>query len=137
MRCTLQNALFLFIPALIVVSCAKMAGDFAFKGFFDDTYRKIAGTPEFSSDREIKWVFAFRTKQSERQIGVVYLKKELVWVEVMTAAERIEPGRRVVYGTIKGLQPGEYQIVLTDPADDNREIARKDFVIYSSGDDDG
>jgi hypothetical protein len=137
MRRMLRNTFVFIIPALIFVSCTKTAGDFAFKGFFDDTYRKIAGTPEFPSDREIKWVFAFSAAQGAKAIGVVYLKKELVWVEIMTESEGIEPGHSIVYGTIKGLRPGKYQIVLTDPAEDNREIARKDFVIYTPGDDDG
>jgi len=131
-----SQALLLFMTVLLSSSCMQMTGNFAFKGFFDDTYKKIEGTPEFPSDEEVRWVFAFSKKQAEREIGVVYLKREAIWVEILTATSRIDLANSIVYGTLKGLEPGKYQIVLTDVRNDNREIARKDFVIYAREDDD-
>jgi hypothetical protein len=121
----------LALAALLASSCAKLEGDFAFKKFHDDAYRKIENTPEFSSDDEIRWVFAFTTKQDQRDIGVVYLKKELVWVEMQSYRSKIDAISKIVYGTIKDFPPGEYQIVLTDVKNNNQEIARKGFIIFA------
>ncbi len=126
------GAFLLIIAAVLTVtSCLKMDGDFAFKKFPSDSYRKIEGTPEFSRDENVDWVFAFSRKHGDREIGVVYVKKEVILVEVQAYSAKINRASRIVYGTIKDFQPGEYQIVLTDVMNNNQEIARKDFIIYA------
>ncbi len=119
--------------ALGTVSCS-MQGTFGFKKFGQDTYHKLEGTPEFASDETVDWAFVFRQKYGERAIGVVYQKKELVWADVLTRSARIDNTSRIVYGTIKDLEPGRYQIILTELEKDNRLIDSKDFIIYEKED---
>jgi hypothetical protein len=115
--------------AICVVSCA-VGGTFGFKKFGDDTYHQLSGTPEFASDEAVDWVYKFKRKYGERAIGIVYQKKELVWVEVLSRSENINNFNLVVYGTIKDLEPGVYQLIITDVEKDNKLIDKKDFTIY-------
>src|SRR5512138_1576055 len=125
-----------FTPLCIVLAFAlgaascSMEGTFGFKKFGQDTYRKLEGTPEFASNEAVDWVFVFKKKYGERTIGVVYQKKELVWVEVLTRTARIDNTSKVVYGTIKDLEPGTYQVIITELEKDNSLIDSKDFIIY-------
>ncbi len=125
----LAHIVIVLVLALGAVSCS-MEGTFGFKRFGQDTYHKIQGSPEFTSDEAVDWVFLFRKKYGERSIGIVYQKKELVWVEVFTRTAKIDDTTRAVYGTIKDLEPGHYQIVITELEKDNRLIDSKDFNIY-------
>jgi hypothetical protein len=122
-------ALLLAITAL-ALSCLGVKGDFGFKRFGDDTYRRIEGTPEFSSDETVDWVFKLSKKYSDREIGIVLQKKELVWVEISTRSQRITEASEALYGTIRDLQPGEYRLVLTLVKKDNELVDSKDFIIY-------
>ncbi len=123
--------------ALGAVSCS-VGGTFGFRKFGEDTYRQLKGTPEFASDEAVDWVFKFNRKHGERTIGVVYQKKELVWVEVFSRSEKIDNFKWTVYGAIRDLEPGQYQLVITDVGKDNALIDRKDFIIYEkdSGEED-
>ncbi|HOT46512.1 MAG TPA: hypothetical protein PLM53_17160 [Spirochaetota bacterium] len=123
-----RMAVFLAV-VLGAVSCS-MEGTFGFKKFGQDTYHKFEGTPEFASDEPVGWAFVFKKKYGERVIGIVYQKKELVWVEVFTRSARIDNFNKVVYGTIKDLEPGQYRIVITELEKDNKLIDSKDFIIY-------
>ncbi|TFH43083.1 MAG: hypothetical protein E4G96_01990 [Chrysiogenales bacterium] len=118
------------VISLTALSCGGMKGEFGFKMFGQDTYRHATGTPEFPADEEIAWVYHFHKKYGEREIGVVYQKKELVWIEVFSRSERIDNTNRTIYGSIKGLSPGEYRIILTETHDDNRLVGSADFIIY-------
>jgi hypothetical protein len=120
--------------ALMAVSCS-MEGTFGFKKFGQDTYHKLQGSPEFASDETVDWVFMFRKKYGERTIGVVYQKKELVWVDVFTTTAKIDNSTRTVYGTIKDLEPGKYQIIITELEKDNKLIDSKEFIIYEKDSD--
>lgn len=121
---------------LCAFSCGDLKGQLGFKTIHDDTYRQKEGTPEFAADEEVQWVYVFKKKIPENHIGIVYLKKELVWVEVLTDTARIDKDNRAVYGTIKDLAPGEYQLVFTELKNDNKLIESKDFVIYEKENDD-
>ena len=125
----------LAVIVLCATACSQSKGDFAFKGFQDDTFKRTAGAPEFPGNEEVRWIFLFKKKYNARDIGIVYLKKELVWVEVFTDTAKITLASNIVYGTIKSLQPGEYRIVLTDLINNNEEIARKEFSIYEKEED--
>jgi hypothetical protein len=120
--------------ALGAVSCS-MEGTFGFKKFGQDTYHKLEGTPEFSSDEAVDWAFVFKKKYGERVIGIVYQKKELVWVDVLTRSARIDNTSKIVYGTIKDLEPGEYRIILTELENGNKLIDSKDLIIYEKEND--
>lgn len=119
--------------AAFLASCG-MRGTFGFKRFGQDTYHRIDGVPEFASDETVDWSFVFNKKYGEHAIGIVYQKKELVWIEMLARTGRIDEQTRIVYGSIKDLPPGTYQIVLTDLKDNNRLIASKDFVVYERDD---
>ncbi|OHD65557.1 MAG: hypothetical protein A2176_03135 [Spirochaetes bacterium RBG_13_51_14] len=124
----------IFVLAALAISCVGMKGQFGFRRFGDDAYRRIDGVPEFAGDEQVSWVYAFKKKYGEHEIGVVYLKKELVWVEVLNTSSRIDNAVRVVYGTIKDLPPGEYRIDITDVSNDNLLIDSKDFIVYDRED---
>jgi hypothetical protein len=119
----------------LALSCGGVKGEFGFKRFGDDTYHRLDGAPEFASDEEIAWVFKLAKKYSERDIGVLIQKKELVWVEVSSRNQHITETDKAVYGTIKDLQPGEYKLVLTLVKDDNSLIDSKDFSVYEREED--
>ena len=120
--------------ALGAVSCS-MEGTFGFKKFGQDTYHKLEGTPEFASDEAVDWAFVFKKKYGARVIGIVYQKKELVWVDVLTRSARIDNTSKIVYGTIKDLEPGEYRIILTELENGNKLIDSKDLIIYEKEND--
>ncbi len=123
------------ILSLAAGSCA-MEGKFGFKRFGEDIDRRTSETPEFASSETVDWVYVFNKKYGERPIGIVYRKKEAVWVEMLSKTGRIDENSKVVYGTIKNLPPGHYQIVLTDLKNENALIDTKDFIIYEKDDDD-
>jgi hypothetical protein len=122
---------FTLLLALVALSFScGVKGEFGFRKFGDDTYHRIEATPEFASDDAVDWVFKLDKKYKDKDIGVVLQKKELVWVEVYTRSQHISLADSAIYGTIKDLQPGEYQLVLTLVKDDNSLIDSKGFVIY-------
>jgi len=125
---------FIVMLSLAAGSCST-EGKFGFKRFGEDTYRRTSETPEFASNEAVDWVYVFSKKFGDRSIGVVYRKKEVVWVEMLTKVSRIDEGNKVVYGTIKNFPPGHYQIVLTDLRNDSRLIDSKDFIIYEKEND--
>jgi hypothetical protein len=120
--------------AVTALSCSGVKGTFGFKRFGDDTYHRIDGTPEFASDEEVAWVFMLKKPYSDRVIGIVCQKKELVWSDVTVRSQRITETDRAVYGTIKDFEPGDYRIMLTLVKDNNRLIESKDFIIYERDD---
>jgi hypothetical protein len=119
----------------LALSCGGVKGEFGFKRFGDDTYHRIDGRAEFASDEVIDWVFKLGKKYSERDIGILCQKKELVWVDVTSRSQRITETDKAIYGTIKDLQPGEYKLVLTLVGSDNDLIDSKDFIIYEKEED--
>jgi len=120
---------FMVLLTLAAGSCS-LEGKFGFRRFGEDIYRRTSEIPEIASNETVDWVYVFNRRYGERSIGVVYRKKELVWVEMLSRVSRIDTGNKVVYGTIKNLPPGHYQIVLTDLKNDNAFIDSKDFIIY-------
>lgn len=125
---------FILILSLVAGSCS-MEGKFGFKRFGEDTYRRTSETPEFASNETVDWVYVFSKQYGERHIGIVYRKKETVWVEMLTKESRIDESTKIVYGAIKNFPPGHYQIVLTDLKNDSRFIDGKDFIIYEKDND--
>lgn len=119
--------------AAAVLSCG-VKGTFGFKKFGQDSYHRLDGVPEFSSDETVDWAFVFDKRYRERTIGIVYQKKELVWIEMLSKTGRIGEDGRAVYGSIDNLPPGTYQIVLTDLNNGNTLIDSKDFIVYEKDD---
>jgi hypothetical protein len=124
--------------ALSAASCA-MEGQFGFKKFGDDAYRRIDGRTEFEANEAVDWVFLFKKNYGDHQIGIVCQKKELVWADVYSSSSMIstiKKSKPAVYGTIRNLSPGEYRLVITDVKNDNRIIGIKEFVIYEDTNED-
>ena len=122
------------IVLALLVSCGKLKGEFAIKNAMDDNYRRITRSLEFAREDEIQWAYIFQNNKIRHKIGVIILKKELVWVEVTSYTSIIDINNNIVHGTIKDYPPGDYQIVLTD-VENNNFIEKKDFLIYSRAED--
>lgn len=119
---------------LLVLSCGSLKGEFGFKTFLDDTYRKWPDPLEFDSGKEIQWVYQFSADVDRRRIGVLYQKKEILWVEVETSANRVDSQNPNVFGVIKNLPAGDYKIILIDMDNDNRYIDERAFTVYTDED---
>ncbi len=125
----------LLLPAVTVIitlllSCGGPEGVFAIRLPEEDVYRRAQGSMEIPHDQEVSWVYQFNRSTNDI-IGVIIKKKEIVWVEIYNSTARVDPGRQVVYGTIKDLEPGTYQILLTRITDGNEIIDRFDFTVYA------
>lgn len=125
------TAVLVVLGALVVAGCSRPAGEFGFKTPFEDKYRKPSGTPEFMSSQEVQWVCVLEGIKTRSQIGIIYQKKEVVWVEVKNDSNFVDRQNLIIYGTIANLSPGQYRILITDVKNENRIIARKYFRIYA------
>lgn len=99
---------------LALFACAKQPGSFGFKHYLEDSYRTASRMPEFPADAKYQWSYVFNQPAPQYKVGVILQKKELVWVEVNSRALVPDPSQPVIYGDIEGLEPGEYEIVLTE-----------------------
>jgi len=117
------------------ISCGGLSGEFAFRMPYEDVYKKKTEPVEFPSTVAVDWVFAFDKVKDNRKIGVLLMKKELVWVEIKSRTDNVSREKTCIYDRIAGLKDGEYRIVLTDLKKNNRLIGSKDFIIYSREED--
>jgi hypothetical protein len=108
--------------------CIKLRGEFAFKKFIDDQYKKMDGPLEFEKSEKINWVYIFKDVRGVQNIGVTLLKKEIVWVDISNKAEQISGLNKVIYGKLENLSDGNYKIILSQA---NKVIDEREFVIYS------
>jgi hypothetical protein len=123
------------VPALMalmmILSCAKITGTFALKYPTEDSYRRVREAVEIEKNSQVQWVFKLdKVLTNKTPIGVILLKKELVWVDVLVQSVTVGPDNEIVYGTIKDLEEGDYKIMLTD-VKKGREIDELEFTIYS------
>lgn len=125
----------LLILALVCVSCGKLHGEFAFRQKDDKGYRHILPRLEFDATETVDWMFKFEPLSGKRSIGIIIMKKELGWVDIMTSRDYVDEVKHIVYGRISGLDPGNYKIVLTEiKTEENILIDQKEFYIYSDED---
>ncbi len=126
--------IFVFALALMLVlpGCRRLSGDFGFKTFMDDTYRKVPGIPEIKKSETVDWVFVFNDLTSKQTINVFIMKKELIWVEVWRDTVKINKTKSIIYGKIENMDEGNYKLVISK---DKSIISEKDFIIYSDEDD--
>jgi len=122
-------------PAILAVvlifvlgGCAKLKGEFAFKNFFEDQYKKLENPLEFEKSEKIDWVYIFKDVRSPQNIIVTLLKKEIVWVDISNKSEQISALNNVIYGKIENLSDGDYRIVISQL---NKVIDQRNFIIYS------
>ncbi|HRZ25390.1 MAG TPA: hypothetical protein P5295_01155 [Spirochaetota bacterium] len=116
------------------LSCGRISGTFALKYPMEDSYRRVQGDLEIDKEVPVQWVFKLDKVPSEKTpIGVMLMKKELVWVDVLIQNAVAGPENAVIYGTIRDLDEGSYKIMLTDVRKSS-EIAELEFMIYSDDD---
>ena len=110
------------------MGCARFKGEFAFKIFFEDQYKKKDDPLEFEKSERINWVYIFKQVNGVHDIGVSLIKKELVWVDISNKAEQISGANKVIYGKIENLSDGTYKIVLSEA---DKVIDEREFIIYT------
>ncbi|HSV98209.1 MAG TPA: hypothetical protein VLM75_14900 [Spirochaetota bacterium] len=113
--------------------CGGLKGEFAVKRPFADEYHRVTGIPEFSAAERIDWVYVFSNVTEEHAIGVILMKKELVWVDVSVRTERIDVVQKVIYGAIEGLDKGVYRLLV---AEKGKILGEMEFVVYDEAHDD-
>ncbi len=117
----------------LFISCGKLQGEFGFKNSLDEGYRTKMERLEFSVDDEINWVYKFKSSPSGKvNLGIVILKRELSWVDVLAYPDYIDETKDVIYGTIKDFEPGNYKIVITQRKEEEvKAIDEIEFYLYS------
>ena len=125
--------LFFLIP---VLSCQKLKGEFAFKLPEDKGYKLLLKNSEFSAAEEVDWVYKFDSISSKRiEIGVIILKKEIGWIDILTLTDYIGPNKNIIYGKLKDFTPGDYKIVLIQSVlGENQIIDEIEIYLYSDED---
>lgn len=127
---------FLIIFIIIIsLACGSQKGEFAFKFSLDDAFRKIKGNVEFPYGQEVQWAYIYKEIPASKKVGVILLKKEIVWVEKSVKSDHVDRSKKVIFGTISNLEEGRYKIMLTDILKEKR-IDEVEFVIYNDKKDD-
>lgn len=122
----------ILIIFLTVLACGEPKGEFAFKLPEDKGYRKFVNTPEFDSAAEVDWIYKFGSFRGRLNLGVIILKRELLWVDILAYTDFADPEKRIVYGKIKGLDPGDYRLMITEISENEQKtIDEVYFYIYS------
>ncbi len=124
---------YVIVLLLLALSCGKMKGEFAFKYPEDKGYRINQSRLEFDSTQEVNWIYKFRSAPGGTvKLGVILMKKELGWVDILTTSDYIDPLKSIVYGTLKDLEQGDYKIVIVEvTSDGNSKIDEVELYLYS------
>lgn len=130
-RCVVLYAV-LTMALIVPMGCGGLKGEFAVKQPLADEYRRVDGVPEFPTDGHVDWVYAFREVKDVHTIGVILMKREIVWVDVNARTERIDPAQKVIYGAIEGLETGRYRLLI---AEKGKIIGEMEFVVYDDSED--
>ena len=125
-------AIFLIAGVMILPGCGRLSGQFGFRTFFDQAYKKVKGVPEFRSNERVQWVFVFNEIKNKYSIGVIVQKKEIVWADVIKETKWISPERKIIYGTIENYAEGEYKILILE---ENKIIGVQKFLVYQNDED--
>ena len=126
------KAVILLFFAVALLSCGKPEGEFAFKLQEDKGYRKVLNSPEFDSAVEVDWIYTFNRIRGRVNLGVIILKKELLWIDILAYTDYADSEKKMVYGTIKGLDPGDYRLMITEIKDNEQNIIDEVyFYLYS------
>ncbi len=119
----------------VFVSCGKIEGDFAYKFPEDKGYKKILSTPEFDSNVSVNWIFTLSSIRGKTDYGIIILKKELVWVDILSYTDYTDSEKQSIYGTIKDLEPGDYKLVITKIDEDKQKfVGEFEFYVYTDED---
>jgi len=113
---------------IIFTSCGQLKGTFAYKSQLDDHYRKMDANHEIKSDQIVNWVYVLDKFSGKHKIGVIILKKEVVWVDILSWHDDVTPSENIIYGTIEDFQDGEYKIILTE---NDEAFDEQRFIVYT------
>jgi len=118
---------------LLAFACGKIKGEFAFQTPLDKSYKIRQERLEFNVSDEIKWVYKFSSPPAKKlKLGIIIMKKELGWVDIISMPDYVDEMKSMVYGTIKGFEPGDYRIIITEITEDETTIIDKcDFYLFS------
>jgi len=121
------------ILILFLTSCGKLKGEFAFQTPEDKGYKINQTRFEFDSAKVINWIYKFDSFPGNRvKLGVIILKKEIGWIDILTTSDYIDPLKNIVYGTLKEFEPGDYKIVLVEvTSEGSKAIDEIEIYIYS------
>lgn len=117
------------LSCLVFTSCGKLDGTFAFKKKIDHHYRKMQAQPQFHKNESVQWVYVFKKFRGKHKIGVILLKKEVVWIDVLSWHDTINQRNKIIYGSIENFEAGEYKILLTEK---DKMFAEQHFTIYDN-----
>ena len=112
---------------LMLTGCVKLQGEFAFKKPDDDRYKRVKGIPEFNINSSIKWCYLLKKSYEKLSVGVVLIKKEIIWVDVISRVETINKSTKAIYGTIEKLNEGRYKLLVSES---NEIVDEMEFIIY-------
>lgn len=122
----------LLLTLLLLCSCSVRKGQFAFQTPLDKSFKINQTKLEFDSSWEVNWVYRFEPSSREAKLGVIILKKELGWVDVLSMPDHVNETKNMVYGTIKDFEPGDYKIVITLIDEDETTVLDECFFyLYS------
>jgi len=116
------------ISMMFLAACGQLEGKFAYKSQLDDHYRKMDANHEIKSDEKVNWVYVFDKFSGKHKIGVIILKKEIVWIDVLSWHDEVTPSENIIYGTIEDFQDGEYKIILTE---NDKAFDEQRFIVYT------
>jgi len=118
---------------LLPLACGKLKGEFAFQTPLDKSYKIRQERLEFNTADEIKWIYKFKTAPAKKiKLGVIIMKRELGWVDIISMPDFIDEMKSMLYGTIKDFEPGDYRIIITEITEDETTIIDKcDFYLFS------
>jgi len=118
---------------LLILSCGNLKGQFAFQTPEDKGYKINQNRFEFDSTKEINWIYKFdSTPRSRIKLGIIILKKEIGWIDILTTSDYIDSSKNIVYGKLKDFEPGDYKIVLVEvTSEGNKTIDEIEVYLYS------
>lgn len=127
--------LIILVYVSAVVSCGKSQGEFAFKLPEDKGYKKVNSMPEFDNSAAVNWIYTFSSMRGQVNYGIIILKKELVWVDILSYTDYTDSGKKSIYGTLKDLDPGDYRLVITEIDDHDQKVVDEiEFYVYTDED---
>ncbi len=132
-----SSLLYLFIVIVLLGGggCSKPLGKFAFKYPGDKGYTVNPRRYEFDCNKKLLWIYTFDNLSDKLDLGIVIMKKELFWVEVMARRDYVNPGKRVVYGTMENYPPGDYRIIILERGEEkSRTIDECSIYLFSDSD---
>ncbi len=122
----------ILLAVALPLSCGKLKGEFSFRMPGDQGYKRNLARCEFNAASTVEWMYSFESVSKRVSIGVIILKKELGWIDILTSQDYVDEVKITVLGKLSGLEPGDYKLVLTEmTAAGSRTIDELEFYIYS------